>query len=273
MMANSASWASSSSGPNIAAGGSETGSGTGAGTGFWRACGRAPASAWTASSRCRTIMRRAVSSSPIATFAFAPIYRRARQNRPMPMLASCRWPRCRSIELLDYDRTLFSRRPADVPQPLDFATGCARARLSAPREARRLRNRARCLEGCKIGPLFADGALVAEALYTPLAAFCRRRPFVSRCPGKQCRRHGARSAARDGRRVRLRANVSGASPRSRAEPCLRRHELRTGLMPGPNLANAYFSPGASTTAASVVSSRKVKVSCKYSSTVVLEWLK
>jgi hypothetical protein len=32
-------------------------------------------------------------------------------------------------------------------------------------------------------------------------------------------------------------------------------------------------PGASTTAASVVSNRKVKVSWKYSSTTVLEWLK
>jgi len=39
-----------------------------------------------------------------------------------------------------------------------------------------------------------------------------------------------------------------------------------------NTLNVYFSPGASTTAASVVSSRKVKVSRKYSSTTVLEWL-
>ena len=37
--------------------------------------------------------------------------------------------------------------------------------------------------------------------------------------------------------------------------------------------NVYFSPGVSTTAASVVSSRKVKVSRKYSSTTVREWLK
>jgi hypothetical protein len=45
--------------------------------------------------------------------------------------------------------------------------------------------------------------------------------------------------------------------------------LRETRMDAPNV---YFSPGASTTAASVVSSRKVKVSCKYSSTIVLEWL-
>jgi hypothetical protein len=46
--------------------------------------------------------------------------------------------------------------------------------------------------------------------------------------------------------------------------------LRETRMDAPNV---YFSPGASTTAASAVSSRKVKVSCKYSSTIVLEWLK
>jgi hypothetical protein len=46
--------------------------------------------------------------------------------------------------------------------------------------------------------------------------------------------------------------------------------LRETRMGAPNV---YFSPSASTTAASVVSSRKVKVSCRYSSTIVLEWLK
>jgi hypothetical protein len=50
----------------------------------------------------------------------------------------------------------------------------------------------------------------------------------------------------------------------------RDRRLRAFRTDGPNVDS---SPGASTTAASVVSNRKVKVSWKYSSTTVLEWLK
>lgn len=40
----------------------------------------------------------------------------------------------------------------------------------------------RCLEGCKIGPLFADDAAVAEALYAHLAAFAAGGPLFLDAP-------------------------------------------------------------------------------------------
>jgi GNAT superfamily N-acetyltransferase len=74
-------------------------------------------------------------------------------------------------QVLDYDRTCFpAMRPIFlrewISQPDALALGYVRdGRLSGYGVVRR------CGEGCKVGPLFADGTLVAEALYTQLAGF------------------------------------------------------------------------------------------------------
>ncbi|HEX4998181.1 MAG TPA: GNAT family N-acetyltransferase [Terriglobia bacterium] len=73
--------------------------------------------------------------------------------------------------IVDYDRACFpASRPgflkAWISQPDALALGCQRdERLTGYGVARR------CREGCKIGPLFADDADTAEALYTRLAKF------------------------------------------------------------------------------------------------------
>jgi GNAT superfamily N-acetyltransferase len=74
-------------------------------------------------------------------------------------------------QVLDYDRTCFpARRPTFlkgwISQPDALALACRRAgRLSGYAVVRR------CSEGCKIGPLFADDAQAAQALYAHLAGF------------------------------------------------------------------------------------------------------
>jgi GNAT superfamily N-acetyltransferase len=74
-------------------------------------------------------------------------------------------------QILDYDRTCFpALRPTFlrgwISQPDALALGFQRdGKLSGYGVVRR------CREGCKIGPLFADDARAAEALYTRLAGF------------------------------------------------------------------------------------------------------
>ena len=74
-------------------------------------------------------------------------------------------------QVLDYDRTCFPAPRSNflkgwVAQPDALALGCRReGRLSGYGVVRR------CLEGCKIGPLFADDAQAANALYSQLARF------------------------------------------------------------------------------------------------------
>jgi hypothetical protein len=74
-------------------------------------------------------------------------------------------------QVLNYDRTCFpALRPRFlrgwISQPDALALACQRnGRLSGYGVVRR------CAEGCKIGPLFADDALAAEALYSHLAEF------------------------------------------------------------------------------------------------------
>ncbi|HMB91877.1 MAG TPA: GNAT family N-acetyltransferase [Rhodothermales bacterium] len=74
-------------------------------------------------------------------------------------------------QILDYDRTCFpALRPTFlqkwISQPDALALGYQRdGRLSGYGVVRR------CREGCKIGPLFADDALAAQALYMHLAGF------------------------------------------------------------------------------------------------------
>ncbi len=99
-------------------------------------------------------------------------------------------------EVLTYDRTCFpAMRPAFlqgwIAQPDALALGCRRrGRLSGYGVVRR------CLEGCKVGPLFADDAAVAEALYTRLAAFAAGGPVFLDAPENNpaamelVRRHG-----------------------------------------------------------------------------------
>ncbi|AYC31600.1 GNAT family N-acetyltransferase [Pseudomonas cavernae] len=84
--------------------------------------------------------------------------------------------------VLDYDRTCFpAARPTFlsgwIAQPDALALGCRRAgRLSGYGVVRR------CREGCKIGPLFADDALTANALYAQLAGFAAGGPLFLDAP-------------------------------------------------------------------------------------------
>jgi GNAT superfamily N-acetyltransferase len=85
-------------------------------------------------------------------------------------------------QVIDYDRTCFPvRRPTFlkgwISQPDALALGCQRhGKLSGYGVVRR------CGEGCKIGPLFAEDALVAEALYLHLAEFAAGGPLFLDAP-------------------------------------------------------------------------------------------
>jgi GNAT superfamily N-acetyltransferase len=85
-------------------------------------------------------------------------------------------------QVLEYDRTCFpALRPTFlrgwISQPDALALGCQRdAKLSGYGVVRR------CEEGCKIGPLFANDALAAEALYTHLAGFAAGGPLFLDAP-------------------------------------------------------------------------------------------
>jgi GNAT superfamily N-acetyltransferase len=84
--------------------------------------------------------------------------------------------------VLDYDRTCFpASRPAFlkawISQPDALALGYLRdGKLKGYGVVRR------CGEGCKVGPLFADDTLVAEALYTRLAGFATGGPLFLDAP-------------------------------------------------------------------------------------------
>ncbi|HPB74827.1 MAG TPA: GNAT family N-acetyltransferase [Chromatiaceae bacterium] len=85
-------------------------------------------------------------------------------------------------EVLAYDRTCFpAPRPSFltgwIDQPEGLALGCRRdGRLAGYGVVRR------CREGCKVGPLFADDAQVAEALYAGLAGFAAGGPLFLDVP-------------------------------------------------------------------------------------------
>lgn len=85
-------------------------------------------------------------------------------------------------EVLEYDRTCFpAPRTAFLKgwtsQPDALALGYRRAgRLSGYGVIRR------CRQGCKVGPLFADDAPTAEALYTHLARFAAGGPLFLDAP-------------------------------------------------------------------------------------------
>ncbi|QRQ85242.1 hypothetical protein [Cupriavidus oxalaticus] len=85
-------------------------------------------------------------------------------------------------DVLAYDRTCFpAAREAFlrgwIRQEEGLALGCLRqGRLGGFGVVRR------CGEGCKIGPLFADDADAAEALYTRLAAFASGGPLFLDVP-------------------------------------------------------------------------------------------
>jgi GNAT superfamily N-acetyltransferase len=85
-------------------------------------------------------------------------------------------------QVLNYDRTCFpALRPRFlrgwISQPDALALACQRnGRLSGYGVVRR------CAEGCKIGPLFADDALAAEALYSHLAEFAASGPLFLDAP-------------------------------------------------------------------------------------------
>jgi ribosomal protein S18 acetylase RimI-like enzyme len=85
-------------------------------------------------------------------------------------------------ELLGYDRTCFPAPrtaflKAWIAQPDALALACRRdGKLSGYGVIRR------CLEGCKIGPLFADDAQAAEALYLHLARFAEGGPVFLDAP-------------------------------------------------------------------------------------------
>lgn len=85
-------------------------------------------------------------------------------------------------QVLDYDRTCFpASRPTFlrgwIAQPDALALGCRReGGLSGYGVVRR------CREGCKIGPLFADDALAANALYSHLAGFAAGGPLFLDTP-------------------------------------------------------------------------------------------
>ena len=84
--------------------------------------------------------------------------------------------------VLDYDRTCFpASRPTFlrgwISQPDALALGCQRdGKLSGYGVVRR------CREGCKIGPLFADDALAANALYLHLSDFAANGPLYLDAP-------------------------------------------------------------------------------------------
>ena len=85
-------------------------------------------------------------------------------------------------QVLAYDRTCFpAPRPgflsAWLSQPDALALGCLH-----DGELRGYAVVRRCLEGCKIGPLFADDVGVAKALYTQLAAFAAGGPLFLDVP-------------------------------------------------------------------------------------------
>lgn len=85
-------------------------------------------------------------------------------------------------QVLAYDRTCFpAPRPTFlagwIGQPDALALGCLRAgQLSGYGVIRR------CGEGCKIGPLFADDALAAKAIYAHLAGFAAGGPLFLDTP-------------------------------------------------------------------------------------------
>jgi GNAT superfamily N-acetyltransferase len=85
-------------------------------------------------------------------------------------------------ELLGYDRTCFPAPrtaflKAWIAQPDAHSLACRRdGKLSGYGVIRR------CLEGCKIGPLFADDAQAAEALYLHLARFAEGGPVFLDAP-------------------------------------------------------------------------------------------
>ena len=85
-------------------------------------------------------------------------------------------------QVLDYDRACFPALRSTflrgwISQPDALALGCRRdGKLSGYGVVRR------CREGCKIGPLFADDALAAEALYTRLAGFAAGGPLFLDVP-------------------------------------------------------------------------------------------
>lgn len=85
-------------------------------------------------------------------------------------------------DVLAYDRTCFpaERTPflrAWIDQPDARALGCVRAgRLAGYGVVRR------CRDGCKIGPLFADDAATATALYEQLADFAAGGPLFLDAP-------------------------------------------------------------------------------------------
>ena len=85
-------------------------------------------------------------------------------------------------QLLEYDRTCFpALRPTFlkgwISQPDALALGFQRdGKLSGYGVVRR------CEEGCKIGPLFADDTLAAEALYARLAGFAAGGPLFLDAP-------------------------------------------------------------------------------------------
>jgi len=85
-------------------------------------------------------------------------------------------------EVVDYDRSCFPAARETflngwITQADALAVGCQReSRLSGYGVARR------CREGYKIGPLFADDALAANALYTRLAEFAQGGPLFLDAP-------------------------------------------------------------------------------------------
>ncbi|WP_223447848.1 GNAT family N-acetyltransferase [Pseudomonas sp. BF-R-19] len=85
-------------------------------------------------------------------------------------------------QVVDYDRTCFPAARASflsgwIAQADALAVGCQReGRLSGYGVVRR------CREGCKIGPLFADDALAANALYARLAEFAEGGPLFLDAP-------------------------------------------------------------------------------------------
>lgn len=85
-------------------------------------------------------------------------------------------------EVLAYDRSCFPAARANflsvwIAQPDSLAVGCLRGgKLSGYGVVRR------CQEGCKIGPLFADDAQAAEALYAHLATFAAGGPLFLDAP-------------------------------------------------------------------------------------------
>jgi hypothetical protein len=85
-------------------------------------------------------------------------------------------------QVLAYDRTCFpAPRPAFLKGWIDLPDALA----LGYRRGGDLRGYGvvrRCGEGCKVGPLFADDARVAEALYTHLAGFAAGGPLFLDAP-------------------------------------------------------------------------------------------